>query len=235
MLFYDKIVPLDKNSRTKINLSPIRTYEYAEKTSIIPITAIEFAHAAGDYPIAFVRDENGTVTAVVVVGIREGENLIVDADGNWTADYVPAYVRRYPFILGSMAGKKNPVLCLDAAAVVEQDEEGEPLFEKNGKPGQYLQSMMDLASDYQAQVALTSTMIELLEKYDLLKSVSVTLETAAGSLTVNGLEVVAEDRLQALTESQVYSLFDKGLLLAVYAHLISQKNFAGLAARVPGE
>ena len=235
MLFYNEIVPLDKNIHAKVTMNPVRDYGFAGKTAVIPLTAIEFAHAAREYPIAFVRDDNGAVTAAAMVGVRDGENLMVDDQGNWTAEYIPAYVRRYPFALGSMTGKKEPVLCVEASALADQEQEGEPLFEKDGKPGQYLQSMMNLASDYQAQLSLTATMIELLEKYDLLKPVTVTLETAAGSLVVNGLEVVAEDRLQALSKDQVYSLFDKGMLLAVYAHLVSQANFARLAARVPGE
>ena len=53
--------------------------------------------AAAYYPIVF-SDESVPIAAVV--GLRNDSNLFVDSQGQWLADEsLPAYVRRYPFIL----------------------------------------------------------------------------------------------------------------------------------------
>jgi len=55
-------------------------------------------HAARTYPIVF--SAAAPTVPFAVVGLRENENLFVDATGNWRDDaYIPAYVRRYPFCL----------------------------------------------------------------------------------------------------------------------------------------
>ncbi len=37
----------------------------------------------------------------VLLGIRDQENLYVDDNGAWNAKYIPAFVRRYPFVFSS--------------------------------------------------------------------------------------------------------------------------------------
>ena len=235
MLFYKEIVPLDKNNHAALRVAPVTDFGFARDTVVIPLAAIEFAHAAREYPIAFVRDEHGAVSSVAVVGLREGENLFIDDKGLWKGAYLPAYLRRYPFVLGTLTGKKDPVICIDMAYEGIGKAEGEPLFDSAGNPSSYLQGQMELAADFEAQVRLTGSMIGLLEEYDLLKPVSVKVETSSGSLALNGLEVVDEDRLQGLEADQVQKLFEQGFLLALYAHLISQGNFKALPALIPAE
>mgnify|MGYP002144979420 CR=1 FL=1 len=61
-----------------------------------PLTVTEFANAALSFPIIFVGDEK---TPVAALGLNAGENLFIDAEGAYdTGVYIPAYIRRYPFV-----------------------------------------------------------------------------------------------------------------------------------------
>jgi hypothetical protein len=111
------------------------------KTNSVPILASEFFDCAREYPIVFARGEAGLVPAVLL-GLRESENLFVGGDGKWDARYVPAFVRRYPFVPGK--GPQGELLvCIDEASrpCFQCSTEGEALF-VDGKPTPQLDHAM---------------------------------------------------------------------------------------------
>ncbi|MBF0126705.1 MAG: SapC family protein, partial [Magnetococcales bacterium] len=74
-------------------------YFFARDAHQVPAYAHEFSIGCMHYPIVFVYDGDGVVMPLFLLGFREGENRFVDHAGQWLVDYVPAYVRRYPFVL----------------------------------------------------------------------------------------------------------------------------------------
>ncbi|MDZ7808919.1 MAG: SapC family protein [Arhodomonas sp.] len=54
-----------------------------------------------------------------------GDNLCVDTDGQRVAEYVPAHIRRYPFVLGETGEQGRFVVMIDRAAPNFVDAEGE--------------------------------------------------------------------------------------------------------------
>ncbi len=70
---------------------------------------VEFAVAARHYPIVF--SNSAPHLPVTVCGLQTGSNAFVGNDNRWTQGcYVPAYVRRYPFILMENAEAKQFIL-----------------------------------------------------------------------------------------------------------------------------
>ena len=67
-----------------------------------------------------------------LLGIRDKENLYVGQNGNWNAKYVPAFIRRYPFVFSSTDGGRF-TLCLDHEFDgVNRSGLGERLFDFEG-------------------------------------------------------------------------------------------------------
>src|SRR5262245_41509961 len=100
--FYRNPVPLDPVRHAKAGLKNRDDFGFARGTNAIALTGAEFASAARAYPIVF--SAAAPVVPFAVVGLRDGDNLFLDAAGNWREDtYIPAYVRRYPFIFFEIA------------------------------------------------------------------------------------------------------------------------------------
>src|SRR5678815_4155353 len=97
---YRRIVPLDKDFRLRLPEAG-EAPRFCHTLHAIPISAGEFPAAMRDYPIVFVRRSGDfDYTPMIILGLREGQNLFVMGDGKWDRrTYVPAYVRRYPFCL----------------------------------------------------------------------------------------------------------------------------------------
>jgi SapC len=102
------------------------------------VAAVEFIDAARDYPIVFIEAGQGDdgqreVAPVAVLGLTQGENLMLNADGSWAARYVPALLRGYPLGL-ARTDAQNYVVVIDGKAEALSATTGEPLFNDKGEP-----------------------------------------------------------------------------------------------------
>ena len=99
LLFYEKPVPLNKNAHSGKKIrQAAHIFAFAGKTNSVVLAGVEFSEAAKEYPIVFAQSDE-TVVPVAMLGLRNEENLYVDEKGDWDAGYIPAFVRRYPFVL----------------------------------------------------------------------------------------------------------------------------------------
>src|SRR5690606_23806240 len=96
--FFKNVVPLNRDRHRRLKLRMDGRATFAAGTHFVPLAAVELYEAARDYPIVFTGSEDAS--PVAILGLRAGENLFIDANGRWAnGTYVPAFVRRYPFIL----------------------------------------------------------------------------------------------------------------------------------------
>ena len=113
-IFYKNIVPLNKETHGDWSVEAVVNYKHTSETNSLYIAAIEFIKAANEYPIVFGVGEDESVFPVVILGLRKNENLYVNKKGEWLANYIPAYVRRYPFILATgEEGSDQFTVCVD--------------------------------------------------------------------------------------------------------------------------
>ena len=90
-------VPLNKERHRDLRFTANQPYHFAAREMLIPIMASEVEMAAREYVIVFPIASGGLPQ--VLTGVDVGVNAYVLPSGHWTARYVPAHVRRYPFIL----------------------------------------------------------------------------------------------------------------------------------------
>lgn len=234
-MFYERPVALnrERHARFKLAIAPNHC-AFAARTNAVPITGTEFAEAARDYPLLFVRDDKGQFNAAALVGLRDNENLLVDEAGRWAAHtYVPAFVRRYPFVLSTEAGTDRLTVCIDEAYPGLNENLGEPLFDSAGVETSYLKNMLEFLSLFNNEVQRTGLFANRLHELGLLVSKVVTAEREGHQQTLQGLWVVDEAKYRALDDGLVVELFRQGLVPWIEAHLLSLGNLNRLLSRLP--
>ena len=232
-LFYQRVVQLDREQHSKLKLRSLGNLAFAAQTALVPLLSNEFAHAAREYPIAFVRGADQNLLPVVLTGLPSGQNVYIDAAGQWQARYVPAYVRRYPFIFAE-TGPDQLTVCFDEACEALNESEGTPLFTEAGDAGPALAPVLALLTEYQRQALFTQAFMKRLDASGLLMEANAKADLADGrTMALAGFWIVDEARLKDLPEATLKDWFATGELGLVYAHLLSLGNFLELLLRQP--
>ncbi len=229
-VLYKNPIPLNKEAFATVG---IRTWmnglAFAAATHQVPAVGPEFAEGCIHYPIVFARDAAGAVVPLFLLGYRDGENLYLDKQGKWLVPYVPAYVRRYPFILAEGDAATNEAqVWIDQDGFV-QDEDGERIFDENGNNSPYLDRVFNLLRDSMVAQKLTMAFCARLQALGLLVEQVANITLNDGSqYAVQGLLMVDEAKLNRLEDSVILELFRSGHLGWIHCHLLSQTNLQGL-------
>ena len=233
---YKRIVPLDKTFRLRLPEAG-EAPRFCHTLHAIPISASEFPAAMRDYPIVFVRRAGEfEYTPMIILGLRERQNLFVMGDGKWDRrTYVPAYVRRYPFCLVATDQNEASIgperlICVDPDAIDEGT--GRRMFDENGEPLPHWSIIERMLFEYEDDLTMSRDMCRLFSQLDLLEPFTLRAELVGGfSLAMENLYRINRPRLSELISGDLRDLVGKGYLDYLFAHLFSQENFHRLLAR----
>jgi SapC protein len=203
-------------------------YDFARDTNAIPLNVSEFSLAARHYPIVFA--DTDPIMPVAVVGVAsKSRNLFVDDAGNWRAGvYIPAYVRRYPFIFLEDRKKKEFVLAIDEGAglLVEREGPDDKLF-RNGKPTPLVERALAFCSEFQANLNFTRQFCKAVEEEKLLSEKEAGMSLVDGRyFRLTGFRLIEEARFDKFPGKQLLKLRRRRFLHPIYLHLISTANWA---------
>lgn len=231
LLFYEQAVPVSAEKHRNWGLVTGFDYSFAKRVNSVPITAVEFPRAALEYALVFAGNEAGIMPAVVL-GIEDHKNLYVDPPGRWTGRYVPAFVRRYPFVFSSNDGA-NLTLCLDGGfAGWNQEGKGQRLFDDSGKRTEYLENILKFLRQYQVEFQRTQNFCKKLKELDLLEPVHAQFTARGGERrSLGGFMAISRDKLKKLPAETLAQLAATDELELVYLHLHSLNHFEALLAR----
>ena len=233
VLFYTQPEPISIEAHGKLGVTPAdNPYAFVAQTNIVPLTVTEFAPAALSYPIIFVGELK---QPVVAMGLRQSDNLFID-NGQFRPDaYIPAYVRRYPFVFANDDTQNRMILCIDRGAAFVGEGGEIPLFE-NGQPSAYVNNAMEFCNNFEQERLRTESFVKLLIDLDLFETreANFTPRNPDGSAgQVQKLAeyfAVSEDKLKALPIEKLAELRDNGALGQIYAHLVSLLGWDRLIA-----
>jgi hypothetical protein len=197
--------------------------------------AVEFPEAASEYAIVF-SGSQGKVMPAVILGMRGQENLFVSKDAVWHAKYIPAFVRRYPFVFSITPDEKRFMLCVDEAFTgFNREGRGQRLFGDDGKPTPYVDNILKFLQGYQRQFQRTQAFCQNLAELDLLEPMQAQAELASGEkLSLSGFMAVNRAKLKAVSGDKLAALAKTDELELLYLHLHSMRNFMGLKERLAG-
>ena len=222
-IFYNSLVPLSSSEHADWKARSIETAPFLAKQHAVPVTIDEFAIAQRHYPIVFTSGPSPV--PIALMGLNEGVNTVVDDAGKPVREaYMPAYVRRYPFMLVRLNQQSDELsLCFDPTAdAIGKFDEGEPLFDA-GKPTQATQNILGFAEQFEQAVQRTGAfMKELLDLKILIDGeVSIQQEGNDKPFIYRGFQMVSEEKLRELRGDTVRKMVKNGALPLIYAHLFS--------------
>lgn len=228
-MFYTSIRPLDMDRDSGLHVSAPKNFKFAAKTNAIPLLTDEFPMAAAHYPIVFAAGDNPVPAAVV--GLSNDENLFLDEAGQWVGgSYLPAYVRRYPFLLMDDPDQKQYVLCIDENSEMLAGE-GEYALFKDGKPTQFTQSAMNFCATLRQQGEATDEFVKALKDYNLLMKNDAQIDMPNGSkLQLAGFQVIDPKKFDLLPDNIYLNWRRKGWIGLIFAHLLSSHRWQSLVA-----
>jgi hypothetical protein len=229
---YEAIELITLENHKNKALKHLTDYSQTKEMISSPININEFYSACRDYPILFAKAQEGNWISVVLLGY-ENQNMYLEENGSWRAkSYVPAFIRKYPFVLlqteDKESKKQNFTLAIDKSCVIELDELSEQrAFFKEDKPTEFAQNTFGFLMDLQNGAVATAGFIKELEEWELLEEKQAQLVDSEGKThTINGFYTVNEEKMNHLSEKKKESMCKKGAVPLITAHLISLGNMA---------
>lgn len=233
LLIYETAVPVSSGRHAKCFVEAGNNFAFTRNVNSVPLMAVEFPEASQEYAMVFAgtREE---LMPVVILGARQNENLYLSPEGEWPAKYIPAFVRRYPFVFSSSEDGKTFTLCVDEAFPgVNYQGRGQPLFTEDGKPSPYTDKVLKFLQEYRAQFLRTKAFCKKLRDLDLLDPMKAEFTLGSGDkMALSGFMVVDRKRLKALSGEALAELAKTDELELIYLHLQSMRNFNAVKDRL---
>jgi hypothetical protein len=223
-------VQLDNNTHRDLRVVTTRGAAWGDDLMSVPVFPSELRDVQAYYPIVFAPADNGPgLQPVALLGLRQGENLFLDARG-WDAHYIPLMLERGPFMIGRGGGELTIHVDLDSPRIGRG--EGEPVFLPQGATTEYLERMNSVLAAIHRGVEATAPFVAALLRHDLLESFVLDVEAADGSMNrLAGFHTINEERLAALDAATLGELHAQGWLAGAYMVLASTTHLRDLIER----
>ena len=223
-LFYKDLMPLNSRDHGNRRARSVDKASWIGNQHAIPLTVEEFPLAQRDFPIVFSAGDQPVPLALM--GLNEGVNVFFDDEGQPREDaYIPAYIRRYPFLLARLKPDTDEMsLCFDPSCdVLGEFDDGQPLFD-DGQPSEHTKGLLQFCEKFEEAGARTQAFIEELTKAELLMDGEVSIQQndkPDQPYIYRGFKMVNQDKLRQLDAEQIKTWNEIGLLPLIYAHLFS--------------
>ncbi len=236
ILFYTTPEPLSKDMHSGLGVQRMeKPFGFAAKGHVVPLTVAEFTFASICYPIIFAGAEN---MPLAVMGINSEENLFINDDASFVSGgYVPAYIRRYPFVLAADEAQQRMVVCIERTADIftEKKKADLPLFDDAGEPSEYTQNAIKFCEDFEGERRRTDAFVKLLKDHDLFEQRESIFNMPKDDGTFEPVKLaeyfaVSEAKLNALSPEVLVQMRDNGALEKIYNHLTSLAGWDRLVA-----
>jgi len=223
-LFYKDLMPLNSRDHANWRARTVDKASWVGNQHAIPLTVEEFPHAQRNFPIVFSSGDSPVPLALM--GLNEGVNVFFEDDGTARGDaYVPAYIRRYPFLLAKLRPDADEMsLCFDPTTDIVGDfKDGQALF-SGDQPSDHTKGVLDFCEKFEEAGARTQAFIKELTDADMLMDGEVAIQQADKPDTpyvYRGFKMVNQEKLKELDADKLKAWHESGLLPLIYAHLLS--------------
>lgn len=234
-LFYNDLMPLNSRDHADWKTKSIDSADFLKNAHAIPLTVDEFVEAQRDLPIVFSAGEDPLPLALM--GLNEGINTFVDDKGKINDPvYLPAYVRRYPFMLARLSPEATELsLCFDPTSdAVGAHSEGDPLFGADAQPTPNTNRILEFCDSFEQAGQRTKAFLDELKAHDLLMDgeMAITInDNQEQAFTYRGFQMVNREKLAEVPSDKIETWHKNGLLALIYAHLFSLDQMRKIFSR----
>lgn len=234
LLIYNNIQPVSSEQHRNWAIQ-MNDHAFARELNSVPLLATEIASVARELPVIFAKtqDEGGFVP-LAVMGLKKGQNLLLDDNQRLKLRHVPGFIRRYPFAFANDGQSENFTLCIDDQyeGWSQDGTQGKRLFTDEGEQTDNLKGVMEFLKDYQYRAELTNVFCKRLAELELLEPMEANIKlkngAEGGGFNLTGFYVVNREKLKALKDEDVLELFKKDGLELIFSHLQSMQNLNAL-------
>ena len=240
LLFYQNIVGLDRVKHAQLNLVTPNNFEFAKSTNIIPILVSELDEVISEFPVVFIPSGKSEFILAAIADLRKDNNLFVK-NGVWQGRYIPAFVRRYPFItIGKPEDAGQFMIGIDEAAScfktdvkkLAANQEAHLLFDGE-KPGKMLNSLIPFLQQFHVDNLNTIAFCKKVAALGLITASNIKTKGKDGSeYQLQGVGLIDEAKLKTLDQETIYDLFKTGVLPQIYRQQFSLRNCGVLAEKL---
>ena len=232
VLFYQNPQPLTKEKHDKFGVKQVnKPFEFMADQHFLPLTAPEFGAAAASFPIIFAGAER---SPLAVMGIRSGENLFV-TEGQFAQDfYMPAFARRYPFVLAGDQANDRFVVCVDESAECVTNKAPQQKFFDGADTSAFTKEAFQFLQNFERDRQATEQMINTFKELDLFEQKEMNFQgqnadgTPAERQKIADYFAITEDRLKGLSAEKLKEFTENGYLAVAHAHMVSLGNWQRL-------
>lgn len=223
-LFYKDLMPLNSRDHAGWRARSVDRASWVGGQHAVPLTVEEFAQAQRDFPIVFSAGDKPVPLALM--GLNDGINVFFDEEGRAQGDfYVPAYIRRYPFLLARLDARSDQMsLCFDPTSdLVGEFEDGVPLFAE-GQPSEHTRNLLQFCERFEEAGVRTQAFMEEIGKAGLLMDGEVSIQSADNPdrpFIYRGFKMINQEKLRERRGDQLRKWNESGLLPLIFAHLFS--------------
>ena len=216
-LFYNALEPLSSEVHANFRLRQLERAPFMVGQHAIPVTVDEFVHAQRNMPIVFTAGADPI--PIALMGLNEGVNVFIDDDGQLRDKdvYIPAYVRRYPFMLARLRPDAEELsLCFDPTGEgIGAFDDGQPLFE-GGQPSDVTKSILTFNESFEQAGGRTSQFMREISELGLLMDGEVTIqaEGVERPFVYRGFQMISEEKLNEMRGDQLRKIQKSGIAAA---------------------
>ena len=224
-LFYNDLMPLNSRDHSNWKTRAIDSADFLKNAHAIPLTVDEFVEAQRDLPIIFTAGDDPLPLALM--GLNEGINTYVNDKGRIDDPvYLPAYVRRYPFMLAKLQPDAEELsLCFDpTSSAIGEFKDGEAMFGADTQPTENTKRILEFCESFEQAGQRTKAFMDELKAHDLLMEgeIGITVsERPDQPFTYRGFQMVNREKLSEIPATQLEIWNKNGFLMLVHAHLFS--------------
>ena len=233
-IFYHAVEPINLEQHGKMKVRGISSIPEVGRAHAVPLTVDEFPLVQRHYPIVF--SVGGAPVPIALMGLNEGVNVFLDEEGRPLDQniYIPAYLRRYPFLLARLRPDTDELsLCFDpTSGAVGEFDDGEPLFDGD-QPAEATKAILEFCEQFEAAGLRTNAFIEELVKSDLLMDGEVAIQPEGFDqpFIYRGFRMVDEEKVRNLRGDELRKMNQNGMLPLIFAHLFSLGQVRDVFAR----
>lgn len=224
-----EIVPLSKENHKNFSFVGLSNYLHTKGDAVVPILIAEVGRLTSNNPIIFI-EEKEKVGLYSLQSLMPESNLMIDAQGLWVPDYIPARYRSLPFVLASDQKdekEETKILCYveNLKCVAEKfDNESTKIFNKNGELSENMQSVFEFLQNIEKNEAATRHALKSIKQAEVLQDWELSLKLSDGQKKMTGLRIVDIEKLKSLSAETLYELNKSGGLEVCFASHLSLNN-----------
>lgn len=233
-LFYNGLEPLSSETHATWRVRQLDAAPFLVGQHAIPITTDEFPLVQRFMPIVFSIGDDAIPLALM--GLNEGVNTFLDDDGRLRDldTYIPAYIRRYPYLLARLRPDSEDLsLCFDPTSdVIGPFEDGEPLFDGD-QPSEVTKQILAFNEQFEQAGQRTGMFMKEIKELGLLMDGEVAIQQEGNDqpFVYRGFQMVSEEKLNELRGDQLRKMQQSGMLPLIFAHLFSLSLMRDIFAR----